>query len=81
MEENQIPKITGLEIKKSEISELNELISVIVDYYCFKSKVSDEEEGDEWKKKFKEDGEEAIVPEILDGLIKKSFESQLKRFI
>lgn len=65
--------------QKSKVSELSELISVIVDYYCFKGNITDEEEGDEWKKKAGV-GHENTIPEKIDGLIEKAFSNQLKRF-
>jgi len=78
MEEN----IEELELTKTNISELNELISIIVDYYCFKNNASDEEEGDEWKKKLKDvEDRTEIIPVNIDSLIGKSFASQLEKFI
>lgn len=76
-ENNQEPAIF---YQKTPTSELNELIAVIVDYYCFKNNITDEEEGEEWKKKTG-NVKENIVPEKLDGLIEKAFSSQLKRYI
>ena len=67
-------------INKSEVNDLGELVSIIVDYYCFKENVSDEEEGDEWKRKLKDDTKENIVPKNIDKLIEQAFASQLKRF-
>ena len=64
---------------KTQVSELSELITVIVDYYCFKSNITDDDEGDEWKKKSGVEREN-VIPEKLDSLIEKAFSNQLKRF-
>ena len=68
---------------RSEVSELNELIAIIVDYYCFKHSYNgeeDEEEGEEWKKKMESLPDGFVVPKKMDKLIEDAFSSQLKRF-
>ncbi len=69
---------------RSEVSELNELIAIIVDYYCFKHSYNgeeDEEEGEEWKKKLEALPDGFVVPKKMDKLIEDAFSSQLKRFV
>lgn len=67
-----------------KISELNNLVNMIVDYYCFKNNVFDDEQDDTegWKKgtKFDPSNGEDIVPTDIDQLIKKAFIYQLKKF-
>jgi hypothetical protein len=78
--EQQQPQQEGA---KTEVSELNELVSVIVDYYCFKFSYNgddDEDEGDEWKKKMEGLPDGFVVPKKVDKLIEEAFSSQLKRF-
>ncbi|MDP2692830.1 MAG: hypothetical protein Q8O88_04295 [bacterium] len=70
-------------IVRSEVSELNELIAIIVDYYCFKHSYNgeeDEEEGEEWKKKMDSLPDGFIVPKKMDKLVEDAFSNQLKRF-
>ena len=69
---------------RNEASELNELISGIVDYYCFKHSYNgedDEDEGEAWKKKMESVPDGFVVPKKVDRLIEDVFSSQLKRFI
>jgi hypothetical protein len=80
--EQSIP-IHQFGISRSEISELNELIAVIVDYYCFKHSYNgeeDEDEGEAWKKKLESLPDGFIVPKKMDKLIEDAFSHQLKRF-
>jgi len=79
-----------------EIYPLKELVSSIVDYYCFKYNENpanlpqdddeDEEEDDAFRKlrsqeKEGEDFSTNIIPKEIDSLIEESFKSQLKKFI
>ena len=80
-EENQLQPFN---IVRSDVSELNELIAVIVDYYCFKHSYNgeeDEEEGEAWKKKLDSLPDGFIVPKKMDKLIEDAFSSQLKKFV
>lgn len=75
----------GLEMA-NEMYSFKELISIIVDYYCFKNNIVDEEgdgEAEAWKvgTKYEHQIPESIIPEDIDSLIQKSFASQLKKFI
>ncbi len=70
-----------------KISALKELISVIVDYYCFKNdKINESEQDDDddkiWQKHIEnsDDKPKTIIPEEIDYLIEESFKSQLKKF-
>lgn len=79
-EQNQPQQETG----KTEASELNELVAVIVDYYCFKFSYNgdeDEDEGEEWKKKMERLPDGFVVPKKVDKLIEDAFSSQLKKFV
>ena len=79
--EQSIP-LQSFGIARSEVSELNELIAVIVDYYCFKYSYNgeeDEEEGEEWKKKLESLPDGFVVPKKMDKLIEDAFSSQLKK--
>jgi hypothetical protein len=70
--------------EKTEVSELNELVAVIVDYYCFKFSYNgddDEDEGEAWKKKMEGLPDGFVVPKKVDKMIEEAFSSQLKRFI
>ncbi len=69
-------------ILANEIYSFKELVSTIIEYYSFKNNIYQEEDssGDEWKKGTKYD-DNVVVPEKLDKLIEKSFESQIKRFL
>lgn len=72
-----------MENSGGKISELNNLVNMIVDYYCFKSNAFDSEEQDEndnWKKGTKYESNEEIIPEKIDSLIEKSFIFQLNKF-
>lgn len=60
-------------------SEFNELVTVIVDYYCFKGEFNTEE-GDEWKEGTPHQVNFA-VPSEIDGLIEKAFVRQLEKYI
>lgn len=69
---------------RTEVSELNELVAVIVDYYCFKFSYNgedDEDEGEEWKKKMEGIPDGFVVPKKIDKLIEEAFSSQLKKFV
>lgn len=66
----------------SSVSELNTLVNMIVDYYCFKNNIFDDEEEDDekWKKGTKFDNQEDIIPTKIDNLIEKVFINQLNKF-
>lgn len=68
----------------SSTTDLNTLVNMIVDYYCFKNNIFDDDASDDnesWKKGTNlENPEEEIIPEKIDGLIEKVFEYQLKKF-
>lgn len=70
--------------ENTKITDLNNLVNMIVDYYCFKNNVFDEDQDDNegWKKGTKYDNQatEDIIPDDLDKLIHKSFIHQLKKF-
>jgi hypothetical protein len=67
-----------------KMAELNTLVDMIVDYYCFKNNVFDEEQDDneQWKKgtKYEETESEEIIPAGIDKLIETAFSHQLKKF-
>lgn len=65
-----------------KMSELNVLVDMIVDYYCFKNNIFDEDQDDneEWKKGTKYEKNEEIIPSNIDKLIESSFVHQLKKF-
>lgn len=67
-----------------KMAELNTLVDMIVDYYCFKNNVFDEEqdENEQWKKgtKYEESESEEIIPAGIDKLIETAFSHQLKKF-
>lgn len=68
----------------NEIFSFKELITVIVDYYCYKNNIveDDERDGEEWKFGTKyDDSSEEIIPEEVNSLIEDAFKTQLKRFI
>lgn len=68
---------------------LKELISTIVDYYCFKNdcdndSFTEDSEDDLWKIKGEMQEEsvgKSIIPADIDDLIKKSFTTQLSKYI
>lgn len=68
-----------------KMSEFNTLVDMIVDYYCFKNNVfdDDQDENEEWKKgtKYEDMSNEDIIPPQLDKLIETAFAHQLKKFI
>lgn len=69
--------------ENSKITDLNNLVNMIVDYYCFKNNVHDDEDNEEnesWKKGTKYEEEEKIIPDKIDSLIEKSFIHQLNKF-
>jgi hypothetical protein len=83
--ENQLADINFV---SSEIGELNQLIALIVDYYCFKTESVDpnesEDAADNWKKGTKWENKsrsQEYVPNDIDKLIKQTFKTQLKKFI
>ena len=66
--------------KINNVVALTQLVGTIVDYYSFKSKLTeDEDETDKWKKGSAE--ENVIIPKNIDSIIEKSFVSQLKKFV
>jgi len=74
---------TGAELA-NEIYAVKELVSIIVDYYCFKNNIieTEEVEGEEWKIGTKHEVDvPELIPEKIHKLIEKSFETQLGRFI
>lgn len=67
----------------SPMTELNNLVNMIVDYYCFKNNIfdDDQEESEKWKQGTKyDDKPEEIIPEKIDSLIEKVFIAQLNKF-
>lgn len=67
----------------SSMSELNNLVNMIVDYYCFKNNIfdDDQEEDEKWKQGTKYDNSpEEIIPAKIDSLIEKVFITQLNKF-
>jgi hypothetical protein len=73
----------GVELA-NEIFSFKELITIVVDYYCFKNNIEedDEKEGDDWKIGTKyENGEDEIIPEEINSLIEQAFKTQLNKFI
>jgi len=70
-------------LNNSPMSELNSLVDMIVDYYCFKNNTFDEDQEDDekWKKGSKyENSPEEIIPGKIDILIEKVFITQLNKF-
>jgi hypothetical protein len=66
--------------KINNVVALTQLVGTIVDYYSFKSKLTeDDDETDKWKKGSEE--ESPIIPKNIDNVIEKSFLSQLKKFV
>jgi len=67
-----------------QMAELNILVDMIVDYYCFKNNVFDDEQEDSerWKTgtKYEESETEEIIPTGIDKLIEQAFAHQLKKF-
>lgn len=67
-----------------KMAELNTLVDMIVDYYCFKNNVFDEDQDDNenWKKgtKYDDSSKEEIIPAGIDKLIETAFAHQLKKF-
>ena len=67
--------------KINDVVALNQLVNIIVDYYSFKNKLAEDEEGDKWKKDIPGgDSDEFVVPGKLDSLIERAFNTQLKKF-
>ena len=74
-------------VSKSDISatsDFNELITVIVDYYCFKGDFAknneeDGDEGEEWKKGIENEDQFSVPPKI-DKLIEIAFIKQLEKY-
>ena len=66
----------------SKVVELNNLVNMVVDYYCFKNNIFEEDqEGEEtWKKGTKYDDREEIIPSKIDKLIEQVFITQLSKF-
>lgn len=78
MENNKdeiMDKIPMSGIQDNEIFELGYLVNVILDYYTS----SQVEEGEEWKKGTEHERE--AIPQPIDKLVQKAFETQLKKFI
>lgn len=63
--------------KINDVVALNQLVGVIVDYYSFKNRISEDEEGDEWKS---ESQDNFVVPKKIDTIIEDAFITQLKKF-
>jgi len=83
MSTNENEESSGSELA-NEIFSFKELITVIVDYYCFKNNITEDEErdGEDWKLGTKyDDSMEEIIPEEMNTLIETAFKSQIKRFI
>ena len=60
----------------SEITDLSNLINIILDYYSFSQQ--GEDEGEEWRKGTSH--EHKTVPDDIDKLVGKAFKVQLKKF-
>jgi len=65
--------------KINDVVALNQLVNVIVDYYSFKNRVEDDEEGEGYKKSLS-DSSDFVVPTNIDTIIEKAFTVQLKKF-
>lgn len=67
---------------ENSMSELNSLVNMIVDYYCFKNNIFDDDQEDDerWKKGTKFENNQEIIPDKVDGLIEKVFLHQLTKF-
>jgi len=72
----------------NEIYSFKELITIIVEYYCFKNNIDEDDEldgdteGETWKRGTKYDEVPIeIVPEEINDMIEQSFKTQLKKFI
>jgi L-lysine 2,3-aminomutase len=67
-----------------KMAEFNTLVDMIVDYYCFKNNMFEEEqdENEHWKKgtKYEEAPIQEIIPSGIDKLIETAFSHQLKKF-
>jgi hypothetical protein len=66
--------------KINDVVALNQLVNIIVDYYSFKNKLNEDEEGDKWKKDIPGGESDFVVPGKLDTIIEKAFTTQLKKF-
>lgn len=84
-EENNLHEDTQLISDKlnSEIFALKEVITMIVDYYCFKNNMIEDKDGDadNWKVNTKYEQKSNIIPENINKLIEQTFKAQLKKFI
>lgn len=79
MEDNTVEEVDKSpinEIQDNEIFELGYLVNVILDYYV---SVGEDDGGEEWKKGTEH--ERKAVPQSVDKLVQRAFESQLKKFI
>lgn len=72
----------NIQEENNQMTELNTLVNMIVDYYCFKNNVYDEdqEDSENWKKGTKFENESEIIPSKVDSLIEKVFMHQLNKF-
>lgn len=68
--------------ENNQMTELNTLVNMIVDYYCFKNNIFDEdqEDNENWKKGTKFENENEIIPQKVDSMIEKVFMHQLTKF-
>lgn len=76
-----------------EINALDKIISIAIDYYCFKNNISEEpdfpivDKADEWKKgtKYEQSNEQnnvssnEIIPKKINDLIELAIEKKLKK--
>lgn len=60
-------------------SDLNDLVTIIVDYYCFKAEFVPED-GENWKNGT-EHAPSFIVPDRIDKKIEQAFLVQLEKYI
>lgn len=84
-EENNLHEESILHSDKlnSEIYALKEVITMIVDYYCFKNNMTEDKDGEveNWKVNTKYEQKNTIIPENINKLIEQTFKTQLKKFI
>jgi len=75
--ENQVISTEIVNDKINDVVALNQLINVIVDYYSFTNKLSEDEDDEKWKAS----GEESVIPDKVHTIIEKTFVTQLNKFV
>ena len=73
--ENELEKDMYVSEASSDITDLESLVNIILDYYLS----SGVDEGEEWKKGTAH--ENKPIPSQVDDLVSLAFQSQLKKFI